>query len=70
MKDYRGVFIAGGGVGATPLHAMLVIRLNFNMHHWINRPWNRHIINGWGFPSHVHHVDVGGSEPTQDGAHM
>jgi hypothetical protein len=25
------------------------------------------MINGWEFPSHVHHGDVGGSEPTQGG---
>jgi len=23
------------------------------------------MVNGWEFPSHVHHGDVGGSEPTQ-----
>jgi len=28
------------------------------------------MINGWEFPSHVHHGDVGGSEPTHVGAHM
>ena len=28
------------------------------------------MINGWEFPSYVHHGDVGGSEPTQVGAHM
>jgi len=28
------------------------------------------MINGWEFPSHVHHRDVGGSEPTQVGSHM
>jgi len=32
-----------------------------------NRPWNHHMVNGWEFPSHVHHGDVGGSEPTQGG---
>jgi len=25
------------------------------------------MINGWEFPSHVHHGDVGGSELTQGG---
>jgi len=25
------------------------------------------MINGWGFPSHVHHGDIGGSELTLGG---
>jgi len=50
--------------------ATSAIRVTSNMHHWIHRPWNCHMINGWGFPSHVHHGDIGGVQPTLGGPHV
>jgi len=61
-----GVFIVGDEVGATPTPRQRSM-CSFFSTVGRNRPWNRHMMNGWEFQSHVHHGDVGGSEPTQGG---
>ena len=50
--------------------SMSAFHVTSSMHHWIKRPWNHHMINGWAFPSHVHHGDVGGVQPTLGRPHV